>query len=223
MKSGSNLERSPYGLLLAVVVTTGFVGELLNQSAFQRVAQGLGYTVVLIVGFSVLWGRRNTRWLAAVLAVPALLGLWLAPVVSSPMLNVASRVLLAAFLVLTAVTLVLDLAYASRVSANTLYAAICAYFLIALVFAVAYGLVERLRPGSFTAVSANLNLGPDSDFIYFSLVTIATLGYGDIAPVAGVARVLASLEAVVGQFFVAALVARLVGLMVAPRSNDGVG
>lgn len=219
MKPGSNLERSRYGLLLTAVVATGVLGELLNQSAFQRLTQALGYTVVLVVGFSVLWWRRSTRRLAVVLAVPALLGLWLSPTISSPALNVASRVLLAAFLVLTAVTLVLDLAYATRVSANTLYAAICAYFLIALVFAVAFGLIERLRPGSFTAVSANLKLGPDSDFIYFSLVTIATLGYGDIAPVAGLARVLASLEAVVGQFFVAALVARLVGLMVAPRSN----
>ena len=219
MKPGSNLERSPYGLLLAVVVATGFLGELLNQSAFQRLTQALGYTVVLVVGFSVLWWRRSTRRLALVLAVPALVGLWLSPTISSPALNVAGRVLLAAFLVLTAVTLVLDLAYATRVSANTLYAAICAYFLIALVFAVAYGLIERMRPGSFAAVSANLTLGPDSDFLYFSLVTIATLGYGDIAPVAGLARVLASLEAVVGQFFVAALVARLVGLMVAPRSH----
>jgi hypothetical protein len=203
-----------------VVVATGLLGELLNQGALQRATQALGYTVVLAVGFTVLRGRRSTRRLAVVLAGPALLGLWLSPTTSIPAFSVVGRVLLAAFLVLTAVTLVLDLAYATRVSANTLYAAICAYFLIALVFAVAYGLIERLRPGSFTAVSANLNLGPDSDFIYFSLVTIATLGYGDIAPVAGMARVLASLEAVVGQFFVAALVARLVGLMVVSRTIE---
>jgi hypothetical protein len=218
--SHKHLEQARYGLLLLAVLATGFLGELLEGGPTHRLSRALGFSVILLLGFTVLWGRRTTRRVALVLCVPALAGLWLSPAAFSPAARAGSRALLAAFLVLTTLTLVLDLAQATRVSVNTFYAAVCAYFLVGLVFAVAYGIVELLAPRSFTGSAANLSFGPDSDFMYFSLVTLATLGYGDIAPVSGMARALASLEAVVGQFYVAALVARLVGLMVAPRGPD---
>ena len=60
-----------------------------------------------------------------------------------------------------------------------------------------------------------------TDGIYFSFVTLATLGYGDITPITPIARGLAVFEAIVGQFYLAVLVARLVGLRAAADTGDG--
>jgi len=86
--------------------------------------------------------------------------------------------------------------------------AIAAYLLLGLSWATAYELLEYLNPGSFTGSVAGS--GRFSSWIYFSFVTIATLGYGDIAPVHPIARSLATAEAITGQLYLAILIARLV-------------
>ena len=60
-----------------------------------------------------------------------------------------------------------------------------------------------------------------SDLLYFSLVTLVTLGYGDIVPVTPLARMVAAFEGVVGQFYVAAVVAMLVGRFIAQAIEEG--
>jgi hypothetical protein len=94
------------------------------------------------------------------------------------------------------------------VDAERIFAALDAYLLAGLTFGVAYWLIETSVPGSFRGATP-LGL---SDCIYFSFVTIATLGYGDIVPVSETARAVTILEAVGGQMYLAVLVARLVGL-----------
>jgi hypothetical protein len=95
-----------------------------------------------------------------------------------------------------------------HVDAERICAALDAYLLAGLTFGVACWLLEISQPGSFRGVEP-YDL---SSLIYFSFVTIATLGYGDIVPVSDAARALAVLEAVGGQMYLAVLVARLVSL-----------
>ena len=97
---------------------------------------------------------------------------------------------------------------ASKVDAEHLYAALSAYLLAGICFGLLYWVLEQIGPGSF-AVSGGFS---QTSAIYFSFVTLATLGYGDIAPRADVARGLAIIEGVGGQLFLAVLVARLVSL-----------
>lgn len=96
------------------------------------------------------------------------------------------------------------------VDAECIFAALDAYLLAGLIFAVCYWLLDQTWPASFGVASAN-----DLDLaraIYFSFVTLATLGYGDIVPTSDTARGLAILEAVSGQMYLTVLVARLVSL-----------
>lgn len=101
-----------------------------------------------------------------------------------------------------------------EVATDTLFGAACVYLLLGLVWMVAYTLLERVHPGSFHFSSVDSSSGVPSifDFLYFSIVTLTTLGYGDVAPVTARARSLAMLEAIVGVLFIALLIARLVGL-----------
>ena len=97
---------------------------------------------------------------------------------------------------------------ARRIRAEHVYAALSAYLLAGLFFGLLYWVLNGLGPGSF-------NMSGDFSrmtAIYFSFVTLATLGYGDIVPHTDIARSLAIMEGVGGQLFLAVLVARLVSL-----------
>jgi hypothetical protein len=111
----------------------------------------------------------------------------------------------------------LHLLTARRVNANTIYAALCVYLLMGLAWALWYGLLIVLDPGSFREANEVATLGQRTmaSELYYSLVTLTTLGYGDIVPVTPAARMSAALEAVTGQIYIVILVARLVGLNVA--------
>jgi voltage-gated potassium channel len=105
---------------------------------------------------------------------------------------------------------------AARVDAEHLYAALSAYLLPGIYFGLLYWVLEQLSPGTFAATSHF----SQSSAIYFSFVTLATLGYGDIAPRGDIARGLAIVEGVGGQLFLAVLVARLVSLYSKPGTNQ---
>jgi voltage-gated potassium channel len=102
---------------------------------------------------------------------------------------------------------------ATKVDSEHLYAALGAYLLAGLFFGLLYWVLDQIRPGTFTATDFSRVAA-----IYFSFVTLATLGYGDIVPRTDVARGLAIVEGVGGQLFLAVLVARLVSLYSKPAA-----
>ncbi len=105
-----------------------------------------------------------------------------------------------------------------RITLDGIFAAFVAYLLLAFAFGLVYHFMIFRSPDSFKgALNPNNQFG---DAIYFSLVTIATLGYGDIVPVSNAARTVATIEAVIGQFYVAVIVAVLVGLFISQRMES---
>lgn len=109
---------------------------------------------------------------------------------------------------------------ARRVDSEHLYAALSAYLLAGLVFGFIHFILERYIPGSY-AVNGQVLMVPFQiqEAIYFSFVTMATLGYGDIVPVSDAARSIAIVEAVIGQLYLAVMIARIVSMYV-PRSQS---
>ena len=103
---------------------------------------------------------------------------------------------------------------ATQVDAEHLYAALSAYLLAGIFFGVFYWVLEQVAPGSFNTTGEFSRMSA----FYFSFVTLATLGYGDIVPRTDVTRGLAIVEGVGGQLFLAVLVARLVSLYA--RGNE---
>lgn len=97
-----------------------------------------------------------------------------------------------------------------RVDAERIFAVLSAYLLTGLIFGIAYGLIHELRPGSFrlpTEEAVRFEHG-----VYMSFVILTSLGFGDVVPLTPIARGLTILEAVIGQMYMAVLVARLVSL-----------
>jgi len=107
-----------------------------------------------------------------------------------------------------------------QVDLNSLVGAFCVYLLQGLIWALLYRMLHFFDWVNFTG---NISDQPEkvfSDLTYFSFVTLASLGYGDISPVSGLAKTLAYLEALVGQFYLAVMVASLVGVYSSGRRRE---
>jgi uncharacterized Tic20 family protein len=105
---------------------------------------------------------------------------------------------------------------------DSIFATVAGYLLLALLFTQIYLCLITWDPASFS-LPVDAAGRPahqwQADLTYFSLVTLATVGYGDVLPVTNTARMLAMFQAVVGQFYVAVVVALFVGMYSAQSRN----
>ncbi len=111
-----------------------------------------------------------------------------------------------------------------RVSYHRIIGAILLYLNIGLIFVALYCFMALYDPHAFTGLPPlKDNLGVASNLIYFSFVTLTSVGYGDIAPLHPYARSLSNVESIIGQLFPATLLARLVSLEIQDRYSGGNG
>jgi voltage-gated potassium channel len=179
-----------------------------------------GQFVMLLLSVLHVFPRRREFAFVCVLAVPAIAGRWLLTFNQNEGLIVFVVLCWIVFLGMTVVVLLSQVLSATRVTNDTISGAICGYLLFGIMCAFVYAIIELIHPGSF--VFDGKRLDPErarfyyqhqiTTLIYYSLVTLATVGYGDIVPVSLPARILAALEAIAGQFYIAVLIARLVSI-----------
>ena len=182
---------------------------------------------ILLLSVLYVFPRREFA-IAVLLAVPSLGGRWFLNVHQSTGVLMAVALCWAVFLGFTTVVILRHVLRSSRVSNDTISGAICGYLLLGILFAFLYAAIALAYPGSFMMDGAKITPEASRFFyqhsigrlIYFSFVTLATLGYGDITPLSPPARSLAMLESVMGQFYVAILIARLVSIRYSRWGND---
>jgi hypothetical protein len=173
------------------------------------------FALLLVAGLRALSERRLTLLLlipAAFVTVAVHFASWVVPI-DRIWVEIASLVSLA----LLFLVVLLQTFRSGPITFHRIQGAVAAYLLLGVIWAFAYSLVELLRPGSFSGPvrAADGARG----WLYFSFVTLTTVGYGDILPVHPVARSLAILEAVTGPLYLTILLARLVSLAVAPGAG----
>ncbi len=171
-----------------------------------------GFTLAFLAGLYAVRGERRTLRQGLFLVVPAILGSWTSYLVDVHWLITVGHIFEAAFFVFVTSVILRYILTEREITSDTVWGAMCAYLMIGLICAIAYAWLEEFAPGSFRGI-AGTGSAATWEFVYFSMVTMTTLGYGDITPVHEMARSLATLEAVLGQFFVAVLVARIVAIM----------
>jgi hypothetical protein len=189
--------------LLATIVAAPLLDALSLDAALLEVFLALNLLAGAL-GFEGVWRRR----VILIITVTALM----IHFVSAQLSDEVRPAALAFWTVVASLSAGSALRFSMRskkIDAEHIYAALSAYLLAGIFFGVLYHAVESVWPGSFTAGGA-IREFPLFDAIYFSFVTLATLGYGDLVPVSGVARGLAVVEAVSGQLFLAVMIARLV-------------
>ncbi len=166
-------------------------------------------TLVFLTGVYAV-ARRAWHWLlGGCLLAPALIGNWLDVEYTATVTGFSLMAAESAFY-LYAITLLLAYVFHARGQlVDKLYAALCVYLLLGQLFFSLFEMLETFYPGSIQASDGNSLHW--YDLMFFSYVTLTSLGYGDITPVGIQAQALASLEAIIGILYVAVMVAWLVG------------
>ena len=178
----------------------------------SRILSVIAFSVVLLLGVKAVSDRRGQIWTAVGVATPAFLASWLSITIPSApdLLHSVSNFLMIGFLGYVGVSLLRYVVSTGEVSQDQLAGAVSIYFILGIAWSLVYSLIELNTPGSFNGLGSPDKVG--SDLMYYSFVTLTTLGYGEITPRTLEARVFAALEAIFGVLYIATLVSRLVSL-----------
>lgn len=206
---------------LLLVIAQPLTSGLVKLEGWSDVFFSLLIFAVLLLIFR----QREHRRTALALGVAALGGVWIGHAAGgrAGLALVLAAHLLAAGFFAFALYGILRTILVEYTSGDAILGAVCGYLLLGIIWSVLYSALENASPRSFNlpqhsdsgSVAAELDRGV---LTYYSFITLATVGYGDVTPITPLARTLAWIEAVTGQFYLAVLVAGLVGFKVSQNT-----
>ena len=206
-------------VLLISVIFTAFVVPVLSVHLHSG-AFNLAYTVIYI---SAIFSLKKRSKAIVILFFTTFIMQWISAIFKLELLNDVSKGLNSLFFIVVVVALILQIASAKEVSLTVILDSIAGYLLIGIVYSIFIFFIIRNVPDAYSnqmgdvAVDGNINASPP---LYFSFVTIASLGYGDIVPLKPISRSLATLIAITGQFYMAIIVAMLIGKFISQRGSE---
>ncbi len=220
--------RHPLTLLLAILVAILAVSPTLEAERIHPLLVQLGFSALLLLAAWACSDRRRELAGMAVVVAAILACTWVDYFQSSRIMTMAKPATLTVLCLSILVITVRRVFAGESVSGDTIAGGIAVYLLAGFAFACTFALADIIRPGS-------IRLGPDFappeaegvaggrilPYIYYSFVTLLTVGYGDVTPATSETRILAVLEALFGQLYLAVLIGRLVGAYVSLRQRRG--
>lgn len=205
-----------YNLLLLFLILLFALRPYDRGPTYHNIWKFLLTTVLLSAIFNCNHNRL-VKISASILAIPVVLLSWLSqlsqPVYPIFFLNATLTII---FMIICTSSIIYDVVLRARVTLETLKGVVCAYFMVAFAFAYIYFLIEYLVPNTFQF--SNRAIVPTfftqflSEMLYFSFVTLLTIGYGDITALKDIGQTATVIEGIFGQFYIAILVSRLVGV-----------
>ena len=225
------VQRRHTALLVAIVLAL-FVRPALGDTGAAPVIFSLALLLLFLVALLtvqvdelvgernvLLAQRRHRRWIGWVLAAPAIIERLAVLVLPNPRLYVVESISWFLFFSFVTWSLLRTLLKHRAVTGETISMSISIYLLLGITWGVFYGVLLQLDSQSFNLGAATPPVAtPEAELhvlpilLYFSLTTLSTVGFGDITPLSLPARYAAVTEAITGQFYLAILVARLVGM-----------
>jgi hypothetical protein len=181
------------------------------------------FSAILIASAYAVSHQRKVLIAAVILALPASVFWWSVRATETPTIIFGGLALPVLFFLFIIFVLLRDILRSNEVTVGTIYDVMSVYLLIGVTWSFLYAMVELAVPGAFNLGSLAAQVDSSSVhgelrfFGYYSLVTLSTLGYGDITPVTPLARSLSALEAVMGQLYIAVLIAFMVGTHIAQK------
>jgi ion channel len=210
--------------LVSLIVVVPFLQEFSPAKPVLRIFS----TAVLILSIYSFLNKKRVLVIASLLAAPAFISSWISYSYQTSATLLIKDAFNAIFFGYIIVSILLEIFRKKAITLDLIYGSICVYLLIGVAWAHVYAVLENISPGSFNFPLHYFQAHPSlseseahaSLLFYFSYVTLATLGYGDITPVTHPAQSIAVLEAITGQFYLAILVARLVGIYIFNKSRQ---
>ncbi|MGO9373962.1 MAG: potassium channel family protein [Syntrophobacteraceae bacterium] len=210
-------ERAPYTLLFLLAFTLFVLAPLLSARIIAPLILKIAFSLIIISGALTVTRRTSVRLLALVVGILTVTVQFFGAF-SGKTTQTVESLLSVGMLIAFALLMAKNFLIRERASGHRIAGAVTIYLLLGLIWTRLYQLLELVSPGSFRfPAGEDLNA---SALTYFSFVTLATLGYGDITPISLVARDLAVLEAIMGQLYLVILIAWLVSHGVAKSGQE---
>lgn len=201
--------------IVALIVLGPFLGGLIGL----RFLMNLFFSIIFVAAIYAASQKKTHIIIAVILLIPTLLAVWTADVPTNNTLLTIGYICGLIVLAFAIISILIYVFTEQVVTRQTISAAVSVYLLLALMWTFIYRLIENLYPASFAIAHSKL-LDAENIYLYFSLVTITTLGYGDITPIGSKAAALAVLEAITGQIYLVVVVAWFVGMYVSRKSKQ---
>ena len=199
--------------ILSMIIGSPFLDDIFHYGVIPDIFT----TIIFILGIYAISRKKKHIYIALVMAIPMFFGIWSSYLFHSLILFIGGQ-LFGALLIVFVISLLIKFIFNQKeVTKEVIYAAVVVYLLMAMMWSFAYLILEYFYPGSFSVPEAQTR--SSYQYLYFSFVTITTLGYGDVAPLTQKASSLVILEAVTGQMYLVVIVAWLVGMHVSRRSK----
>lgn len=201
-------------LTLALLVLLAFIPEPPRDILNKMLVSAIFLTSVYVLG-------SRVRWILGFVAVLIIVQ-WTAKALGDRHLVVLTNILNSIFFVYVILRLIMQFASARKISPLVILGAVNGYLLLGLVFSIGALLVSAIFPESYLLTHEQSHLTLQSNmhtYIYYTFITMATVGYGDIIPVTEPARALALFMAVSGQLYIAVVIAFLVGKFAGRQNN----
>jgi hypothetical protein len=216
------LQKIPRNTLLLMVLLVLFIAAPAVSDAGDFFILELMFNGVLIAGVYTA-GTRKPQWGFWLLTTVTLAYRWSALLFGGERtISIGALVLTLLWLVAAVWIIVPELFKKQHVTVDTIFGAVVAYLLSAVAFAITFEIIEVRNPGSFAGLPDGASASRwklVATMMYFSLICITTVGFGDIVPESAIAKPIAALEGMFGQLYLAVMIARLVGMHLA--STDG--
>jgi len=200
-----------------------FSGAVFAQFESELGRRLVNYSLTITMLIAV-WSmqRKQARWLNHKIGISLVIASVMIgdSILRDDRFAIAQLAIILLFMSLTTFLAWRQVMFSGHVDRNKIIGAICIYMLLGVVWAVAYLLVEVLFPGSMNGLDHREWQHNLEDMIYYSMVTLTTLGYGDITPDQPLVRFLAYMESITGIFYTTILVASLIGVRLAAYKPD---
>jgi len=206
-------------ILLLLATILGFIiGSPFTDEIFQHgMIPDLLLSIIFIFGIYAISRKKKHIYIAIALATPMVLGVWGSHLSKNVEFFIVGEFFGSLFTAFIISQLLLFIFHQKEITKEVIYAAVVVYLMMAIMWALVYLILDYFYPDSF---SFPTDLTPNLfRYLYFSFVTITTLGYGDVAPLTHKAGSLVILEAVTGQIYLVVIVAWLVGMHVSRKSQ----
>jgi len=219
--SSKRVFRGHYGYVLGSLLVILGLFPFIAEDSWMKWTIDLAFVLVILACFLVSLGRHFWRFVLILAIVGQLLTAG-ARLVGADFFQSPGQVLRAVVLLAAMVVVLRDVMRARRVTMDTVLAAASVYLLMALVWSSIYIAVEVFQPGSFALgpTAGPGTMSTQSQLVYFSIITMTTVGYGDITPATPQTSMLAALEGLIGQLFIAIILSRLVALEITNRGKQ---
>lgn len=208
-------------IALIILLVSSSLDQVLHITWLDKIMQGI---TLLTFAVCLLSLRFDSGWYRFLLSLAVV---WIGLVIVKELfdfkqVDIAMLVLMLSFFFGTFKSIMRQILFTGSIDNNKVVGSLALFLLLGLMWAIAYLLILEFSPESFTGLEAKDWGDNFSNAAYFSFVTLTTLGYGDMSPISPVAQVIVYLEAIAGVFYMAIVVASLVGASQnSQENNDG--